>query len=226
MDLLPRLPVMNELSQHDEVQEYRPQASDQPREALHEIVMFCALQQDTRDVGQVTCHGKDEQRERETLALGGSVLNDLWDTRGEVEDRREPSCYLGIPSPADGFRFWDRLLGGIVVAVTVFCDPPCSNACGDDEECSESVHDDRVAKRVFVVIVGFGGIVVFDDAVIADKGCALVGFERGRDGGDFDSAVIVFGVVPVLEDEDAIASAVVERQDDLQRHRNVDESSH
>lgn len=216
MNLLPSFPVVNELSQHNEIQEHRPQTSDQPGEALYQIIVLCALQQDTRDICQVSCNSKDKQCEGKTFALCCAVLGDLWHARGEVEYGGKPAGDLSIPSPTNGF--WDRfgLFGRVMVAVAMFCDPPCSNACGDHKECSEGVHHDRVADRVFVVIVGFGGIIVLNEATVADEWGALVGFERGGDGGDLDSPVVVFGVVPVLEDENAVACAVVESQNDLQ----------
>lgn len=220
MNLLPRFAVVDELSEHDKVQKHGTQASHQPREALDEVVTFGALEQDTRDVGQVARNGKDEQGQGKALAFGGAVLEDLWNARGEVEDCGEPTCDLGVPSPSDGFWGGSGLLDIIVTAVVVFGDPPCCYTRSDDQQRGERVHDDLGADGGLVVFVVFGREIVFDDVAVANERSSLVGFERGRDGGDLHAAVVVFSVVPVLEDEDAVACAVVEGEDDLQDDRS------
>lgn len=58
-----------------------------------------------------------------------------------------------------------------------------------------------------------GREIVVNYAAVGDERGALVGFKRSRDGRDLDAAVVVLSVVPILEDEDAVAGAVVERQD-------------
>lgn len=192
VNLFPSPPVVDELTQYDKIQEDCSQTSHQPREALDKVLALAALQQDTCDVSQVACDGKDKEGERKAFALCRPVLEDLWDTRREVENGREPACNLGIQPPAD--RFWDRggLLGVVVGAVVVFGDPPCSHTCSDNEKSGESVHDDLGLDRRLFLVIGFGGEkVVLDDAPIADQRGALVCFERCRDGRDLDSAVVV-----------------------------------
>lgn len=215
VNLPPSFPVVDELTEHNKVEEYSAEASNKPREALDEVLALCALQEDTCDIGEVTCHGKDEKREREALALCRAVFQNLRDTRREVEDGREPTCNLCIPSPADGFGDSWWLVCIVVAAIVVFGDPPSCDTGSDNEESGKGIHDDLCTDRGFVLVVSLGGEVVLDDTAIANQGCALIGFERGRDGGNLDPTVVVFGIVPVLKDKDAVASAIVECENDL-----------
>ncbi|KAI3480550.1 hypothetical protein L1887_57269 [Cichorium endivia] len=213
VDLAPGPAVVDELTEHDKVQKHGAEAADEPGEALYEVVVFGALQQNAGHICQIACDGKDEERKREALALCRAVLEDLRDARREVQDRREPSGHLCVPTPAHGLG-----CGGwqvVVAAVRVLGHPPCGHARGNDQERSDGVHDDLGADRRVVVRIILGRQIVLDDAAVADERRALVGFKRRRDGRDLDAAVVVLGVVPVLEDQHAVACAVVQSEDDL-----------
>lgn len=61
VNVLPGFPVVDELGEHDKVEKYSPQAAHQPAEALDEIVVLRAFEQDARDVCQVARDSEDEE---------------------------------------------------------------------------------------------------------------------------------------------------------------------
>lgn len=163
VNVLSRLPISNELSKNDKVEEDGTQATYEPGGTLDQVVSFDRFEQDTGYIRQVTSNCKDEQCKRKTFTLRRSVLENLRYSAGQIEQSTHPAIRLCIPAPSDSFV--PRISPGMVSRAIGLGDIPCSNTSAEYEEGSERVHEDLSLDGAFFLLVAH---IFLDNAAVRD----------------------------------------------------------